>query len=136
MNAVTLNQQGVREMWGWIREGLDRIQRKTDPDWIPEDVWVDLMAGTAVCRVYRDANNDDVGFVILQRMDYKHGTSLFVWCMVGELAKLKDDLLLDLEANARAIGAKTIMAKSPRKGYARVGFKVKDIVYEREVPNG
>lgn len=136
MNAVTLNQQGVREMWGWIRAGLERIRRKTDPDWLPEDVWVDLMAGTAVCRVYRDSNNDDVGFVILQRMDYKHGASLFVWCMAGDLWSLKDDLLLDLEANARAIGAKTIMAKSPRKGYARVGFKVKEIVYEREVPNG
>jgi hypothetical protein len=123
-------------MWGWIREGLMRIQRKTSPDWIPEDVWTDLMAGTAVCRVYRDDIGDDIGFVILQRMDYKHGSSLFVWCMAGDLVGVKNNILTDLEAVARSVGAKTIMAKSPRKGYARIGFKVKEIVYEREVPNG
>ena len=133
MIGVTLNPQGVRGMWGWIREGLERIRRKTDPDWLPEDVWTDLMAGTAVCRVYRDDIGDDLGFVILQRMEYKHGVSLFVWCMAGELVKVKNDLLRDLEETAKTIGAKTIMAKSPRKGYARVGFKVKEIVYEREV---
>lgn len=101
-----------------------------------EDVWVDLQNGTAVCRVYRDEVGDELGFTILQRMDYKHGSTLFVWCMAGELWGVKDGLLNDLDAVAKTIGAKTITCKSPRKGYARVGFKVKEIVYEREVANG
>jgi hypothetical protein len=133
VTAITLNQEGVRAMWGWIRAGLERILRKTDPDWLPEDVWTDLMSGNAVCRVYRDAIGDDLGFVILQRMDYKHGSSLFVWCMAGELWSVREELVRDLDEVAKSIGAKTVMAKSPRKGYARVGFKLKEYVYEREV---
>lgn len=133
MNAITLNNQGVRSMWEWIRGGLLHIIRKTHADWIPEDVYADIMAGTAVVRVYRDANGDDKGFMVLQRHDYKHGTELFVWCMWGELWDMKDGLLADLDALAKSLGANKIRMKSPRKGYLRTGFKLREYVYEREV---
>jgi hypothetical protein len=123
-------------MWPWLRAGIEKIVQKTDADFLPEDVWTEVMSGNAVVRVHQDANGDDTGFSVLQKLNSKTGPVLFVWCMAGDLMGEKEAVLADIEGMARQIGAKRIHAKSPRKGWARLGFRVKEIVYEREVPNG
>ena len=67
------------------------------------------------------------------------GLVLFVWIMYSNPGSMKEngngkDILDELDALARAIGAKRIRYHSPRGGFEQFdAFELKMHIYEREV---
>jgi len=125
----------VRRWWSIVRHGLEKVVDRTDPDWIPEDVYVALRSGEASLLL---GFEDDlyVGFaVVLKRVHPFDGTPvLFIWALyIRTIGKL--DALMDLVlANAKQDGFKSLVFQSPRKAWQRRlwarGFKLREHIFE------
>ncbi len=119
-----------RELWPWVSDGLWEIIERTNPTWIPEDVYTELKAGQAALMTIED----DRGFVIVKRLQDYDGPSLFLWAIwgPGELATLYEQIMDELDKFAKAAGCRRIRMMSPRKGWHKVkGWREKDTVFER-----
>lgn len=118
------------QFWPWVRAGLVAVEAKcAGVDWTPADVYTALTNGSAYLYVI----GQEDGFAIVQRHMGKDGPVLFVWALYGALAAIEDDVLAAIDSVARSIGAAVVRMHSPRKGWQRHGFHVKQYVYEREV---
>lgn len=120
-----------RPLWPWVEEGLRDLCARLRPTWVPADVYAELKAGLASLVTIAD----DAGFMVVKRLQDYDGQVLFVWALwgPGELAPLQDAAQAELSALAKKAGCKRIQMRSPRKGWARVGWTERETVYEREV---
>lgn len=121
-----------RPLWPWVRAGLLEVSERTEPTWIPEDVYAELKSGSAALLTI----NGDAGFCVVKRLVDYDGPSLFLWAMwgPGELAPLYDEIMAALDGFARQAECKRIRMMSPRKGWRRVnGWRERDTVYERSL---
>jgi hypothetical protein len=121
-----------RSLWPWVSDGLWDIIERTNPTWIPEDVYAELKAGSAVLMTI----DGERGFVIVKRLQDYDGPSLFLWVMwgPGELARMYDGIMDELDNLARAAGCERIRMMSPRKGWHKVrGWRERDTIYERSL---
>ena len=116
-------------LWPWVRAGLDKVIERAGADWTPGQVYTALTSGTALLYI---AGAED-GFMVVQRQMDSRGPILFVWALYGDCADEQDAHFKFTDELARSIGADRIRMESPRKGWARFGFKVKTMTYEREV---
>jgi hypothetical protein len=121
-----------RALWPWVSDGLWQIIERTNPTWIPEDVYCDLKAGQASLLTI----DGDKGFAVVKRLIDYDGPSMFLWAMwgPGALAPMYEEVMSELDNLARAAGCKRIRMMSPRKGWQKVrGWKERDTVYERSL---
>jgi hypothetical protein len=118
-----------RPLWPWVRGGLDGIVAKTNPTWIPEDVYAELKGGTASLFTV----GDRAAFFIAKRITDYDGLTFFVWVIwgPGECVDIWRDVLGDIEAFAKRAGCRHIRMMSPRRGWSRVGWVERDTIYER-----
>jgi hypothetical protein len=112
--------------WEWVRAGLDALIAKCNESWHPSDVYAAIHSGRAF--LYQIAD----GFVVLQMQQTWGRTELFVWILYAphDMKPRREEVFTELQQMARRMGARAIVMKSPRKGWERVGFKVKEITYE------
>jgi hypothetical protein len=127
MNVQYIKQDELRNVWQYIKPGLEVILKKSPESWIPEDIYSDCFTGRSLLWVFVE-DNSVVGFVVLQPI----GDNLHVWCAYG-----KGDLdagLAHVLGIARSGGAKTISFDSWRKGWDRkakaLGFRPRKWVRE------
>lgn len=124
----------VRQDWGWVRNGLLEVIGRCSERWSPEDVWTSVMGGQSfLWRIERAG--DDIGFLVLRRLDDPDGPVLFVWAAwaePGSLTKHAKDLFDRLVELAHRMGAKRLRMESPRKGWAE-WFEQHSIIWEFEV---
>ena len=116
-------------LWWWVRKGLDEVIARCNEDWTVGQVYQALTAGTAVLYIV----GAEDGFMVVQRENDSRGPILFVWVLWGDCADGQENHFHFVDELARSIGADRIRMRSPRKGWQRRGFKVKTMVYEREV---
>ncbi len=133
-----LTQQHVRQEWGWIRNGLLEVIGRCQERWSPEDVWTEVMAGHVfVWRI--TVAHDDIGFLVLRKMDDADGPVLFIWALWTEpdaLLRKLPELHERLIEVCHRLGAKRIRMESPRKGWIvleRLNFTERSVNYEYEV---
>lgn len=123
------------DVWEWVRDGLQRIIRKTKDDWQPEDVYTELRTGAATLHLIY-SNHERVGFLITQLWPgYHAGPRLFVRALWGEphaLAPIEDELMDAIRAMAREAGCRAVRMNSPRRWDAR-GWRMMQYIYETEV---
>jgi hypothetical protein len=126
----------VRAAWGWVRNGLLEIIGRCHERWAPEDAWTAIMAGNAHVWTITTAS-DEIGFLLLRKVDDPDGPAIFVWacwCEPGSLIKHAADLMERIKEVAHRIGAKRIRMESSRKGWAMLDyFDQRSIIYEAEV---
>jgi hypothetical protein len=117
--------------WAWIKQGLEDVITKTDADWSVEDVYLMLKHKSATLFTL----GQEDGFVILQKLQDSRGPYLFVWVMWGRNSLMGDKvgILAKLRELAVSLGCKSIQMKSPRTGWVRLGFRVKEVVYEADI---
>jgi len=127
MNVQYIKQDELRNVWQYIKPGLEVILKKSPESWIPEDIYSDCFTGRSLLWVFVE-DNSVVGFVVLQPI----GDNLHIWCAYG---KGDFDAGLDHVLRiAREGGARTISFDSWRKGWDRkakaLGFRPRKWVRE------
>ena len=136
LQAITV--MGVREAWPFVRKGLDSMLEKHQDRWLPEDVYFELMAGTAFLYIINH-EDEELGFMVVKKFVDFDGLALFVWIIHAENGSMKEndrwkDVMAELDALAKNVGAKRIRHYSPRGGFGEIGaFDLKMHIYEREV---
>lgn len=111
----------LRQTWGFVRNGLETILRKSPEPWIPEDVYVALMNNRA--NLWLAIENDKaIGFVV----GYINQDNFHVWCAWGDVSGNLKQWFSELEDIARTQCTR-ITFDSWRPGWNRVakelGFK-------------
>lgn len=118
--------------WEQVRKGLDAIRERHHEPWHPSDVYKSIVEGHSFLFMLDD------GFVILQRHVNFGVTELFVWILYAPHAFESEDsaatqtLWTELETMARKIGARQIVMRSRRKGWARV-MQIREYIYTHDV---
>jgi hypothetical protein len=88
--------QDLRNHWWFVRQGLERILRKSPEPWIPEDVYSAVVSNRANLWLAIE-NNKAVGFVV----GYVNGDNFHVWCAYGSLSGNLKEWFSALEDIAR-----------------------------------
>ena len=127
-----VTQAQLRDVWPWVKAGLEATIKKCNDDYLAEDVYVSLRQSVSYLYTI-----EDKGFVILQRHVDPDGPVLFVWCLHAPgFMPRADEIMADIDELARSIGATLIRHHSPRGAWERIGyFKPKSVVYERRIAN-
>jgi hypothetical protein len=121
----------VADHWDRVRAGLDRIIRKTAPDWSAGDVLCALARGDAFLALI-----EDDAFLIWQRYPGDDGRGmLFILACEGRgLALHGPAVYAELETMARNLRCARVRMMSPRKGWASEPFwTLTGYVFEHEV---
>jgi hypothetical protein len=131
-----LTPQQVRMEWGWIRNGLLEVIGRCHERWSPEDAWVAVYNGSSFVWRMTTAH-DDIGFLLLRKLDDPDGPVLFLWAAwaePGSLVKHAAELMERLKELAHRMGAKRIRFESSRKAWSFLDyFDEKSVIYEHEV---
>lgn len=129
---VHVKTSEIDDYWPRVRSGLERIIERTEPDWMPEHVYLALVSGAANLVMV----NDGRSFVIWQKYPGDDLRGLFfVLAAEGEgLREYGDDVHAELERLARATNCRKMRMMSPRRGWERHPFwRMTGYVYEHEV---
>ena len=116
----------LHKYWNQVRQGLEQVRRKSQADWIPEDVYSAIQSGTSTLHVA-----DEGFFVLTPRNDF-NGVTLFVWIAYGE-GNVFEKYEPQLEQMARQIKARRIRFESSRRGWSK-RYKYVTSIYEKELP--
>jgi hypothetical protein len=121
MEVRLISPNDLRQWWGFVRPGLEKILHKTPEGWIPEDVYTDCFNGKSMLWVGLDAR--PVGFMVLQ----PRNDALHVWCAYLSEVGYFDAGWQHLMNIAQHGGAKSLTFESWRPGWTRkakqLGFK-------------
>lgn len=118
MEFTLIHPDGLRAAWPRIRAGLDRLPPE---DWIAEDVYHAIKAGTAALYI----GTNDTGYAgffafRLQQEEFSREPVLHVWlaCNEGDADVFGQAEAFILHV-AREAGARRMTFGSPRKGWAK-----------------
>ena len=114
----------LHEHWPDVRKGLESILQRHPQDWIPEDVYSAVQAGTSTLHLF------DEGFVVLTPLKDYGGMTLFIWIAYGQ-GDVYESWMPQIEDMARKINAKRIRFKSSRKWGKRFDYVTS--IYERKL---
>jgi hypothetical protein len=111
----------LRQSWGFVKNGLEIILKKSPEPWIPEDVYAAVIGNKAnLWLVIED--NHAIGFVL----GYISGDNFHIWCAWGNLNGNLKGYFQELEDIAKT-QCKRMTFDSWRPGWNRVakelGFK-------------
>lgn len=121
--------------WSMVRQGLLRCAMKGGGEYLPEDAYHGIKAGTLTLFLIV-ASGCEIGFAILRREEEPSGVVLFVWalwCERGAGARHEAAITEALRAKAGEVGARRLKMWSGRAGWARRGWREVTRVWEQEV---
>jgi hypothetical protein len=129
MKLEFINPADLHNCWFSIRQGLEVVLERTGEDYLPEDVYAAIKAGTAYLYVF------DTGFTVLvnSKAPYTNEPVLFVWIAYHATHEdLQEEFYAELKKMAKTIGASKITWNSPRRWERRSGAKL--VAYSYELP--
>jgi len=133
MKFVSVAPIDLHSVWAFVRPGCEQVIAKTKDKSLPEDVYAELRAASAVLYLIED-DDKRIGFMVVRRMFDPDGICLFLWQLYADPGTLaREDFLHELDELARNIGAKRIRGLSPRSGFWEGWGKLIVHIYEREV---
>lgn len=121
MDLVLVTPADLRAHWPRISESLAVITAKAPQDWIAEDVYHAIKAGTSACHVgVVDGEYAGVMVTMVTRAQYSGTPSLHVWIVHNAGAPdVMDAALPMLKQMAQRAGAARITFGSPRLGWSK-----------------
>jgi hypothetical protein len=123
--------EDVKALWPWLEKGLTEMCANLKNGTTVEDIREMIVQRRA--DVFTIGH--DIGFMVLQRLPTRTGFALHVAALWGpgeRTPELQQQLYDDLNEIAKRAGCSKIRS-SGRGGWAKRGFKVVDIILEREV---
>lgn len=131
MNIVLVTPNALRGHWPAIRQSLDAVQAASPDDWIAEDVYHAIKAGTAACHI-GIGETGYLGCLIttLTQAEFSREPGFHVWIThsMGDADVFAEGLGL-VRAMAKAAGARRITFGSSRQGWGK-RFALCRAVYE------
>lgn len=124
----------IRECFEEVKPGLEALIRKYgDQYWTTDQVYEQCVTGEA--HLFMDRLEHPGWFLVVRVISdlCTREPILFLWLAYAPHA-LSTDLWPEIEELARLIGAKKIRMESSRHGFVRMGWKVRNIIFEREIP--
>jgi hypothetical protein len=135
-SLVFVHPDDIHAYWPYVAPRLIKLKHKIKARWIPEDVYRELKNATASLHIAEDGDQY-LGFVILQPGKDFDGKSLWVWIAYSDgIVDVVEKYEPQFTGYARNIGAKRLMASSPRKLERRLksfGWVEAHAVFEKEV---
>jgi hypothetical protein len=113
MDFVYIPPANLREEWGWVREGLEKVRDKGHDDWISEDIYCDCFEQRAMLWIRKKKD----GFMVLQPL----GKKMHIWAAWLD-SKNPEDLISGMQTVkeiAKHGGCTGITFSSNRSGWAR-----------------
>ena len=130
---VLVDPNELHDVWPLVKKGLDRIIRKIRPDWIAEDVYSALKAGTSGLHLGYEGDEYE-GFVVLTPSTDFDGRILFVWAAYSpRSADTIEKYWPFIRDIATKSGSKKVRFASPREGFKKSSFTPVTTIYEKEV---
>lgn len=125
-----IRQPDLRKDWVWIKPCLEKVKAKTKEGWLVEDVYAAVSAGRAAMYV---VDEPESVLVVYETTEGWTGEKLLhVWIVYSEdMIQYEQRAYTLLEQLRQKIGARSVVMESPRKGWAKHGWKVKRYIYER-----
>ena len=130
MKFEYINPADLHKVWFSIRQGLEVVLERTGEEYLPEDVYAAIKAGTAYLYVV------DNGFTVLvnSKAPYTNEPVLFIWIAYHATDEdLADEFYAELKKMAKTIGASKITWNSPRRWDRRAKAKLTAYCYELPV---
>lgn len=125
MNPVPI--ESLRNIWHMVRPLLDKLCKDTNQDWIPEDIYREVIQGTA--RLFLVEGG--VLVTIPKIEEFTNAKVLHVWCGIGE-GHDYEPRLEELKEHAREFGFQKITFESNREGWKK-RFPIESIRYRIEL---
>lgn len=125
-----LQPADIRQVWDQILPGLLDLKARYPLDWRPEDVYAACVNGTSELFL------SDSGFLVTELTENQFDTTLefLVWVAYDRSPDAQSRYLSEVEAMARARGAKRLVMVSSRKGWERAGYWTATFIhYERDL---
>ena len=121
MNARYIYPNQLRDVWEFVKHGLEKVRAKGHDDWIVEDIYCDCFTQRSMLFVV-DNDGLDYGFMVLQPI----GKTMHIWAAYLDSHNEKD---LNLGLNhikeiAKQGGCKKVTFTSVRKGWERHAKKL------------
>jgi hypothetical protein len=124
---ISIHPAELHDVWPWVQEGLLKVKKKTQADWIPEDVYSAIRNGTSTLHL----GNQDEGFLVLTPRNDWDCKTLFIWIAYGE-GNVYEKYLPEIEQIAKSINARRIRFESSRKGWGK-RFDYVTSIFEKEL---
>ena len=129
MKFMYVKPDTVRTHWRAVRAGLQSVLDKSPEEWIPEDVYAEVKANTALLFLAVEPNGDVVGGTVIR----VNRPSLFVWAVWGE-SGLRAHGMDGLREIAHTTECTEILFETKRRGWERVapmlGFRPRTWIAE------
>lgn len=112
MNSVPI--ESLRQVWPSVRPLLEELARKTKQSWIAEDIYREVIQGSA--RLFLVEGG--VLVTVPKVEEFTHANVLHVWCGIGE-GHDYESRLEELKEHAREFGFQKITFESNREGWKK-----------------
>lgn len=125
MNSVP--PESLRAIWPSVRPLLESLAKKTRQDWIAEDIYKEVIQGTA--RLFLVEGG--VLVTVPKIEEFTNAKVLHVWCGIGEGHDYEASLEA-LKEHAREFGFQKVTFESNREGWKK-RFPIESIRYRIEL---
>ncbi|MBO1748891.1 hypothetical protein [Stenotrophomonas indicatrix] len=133
MELVIVKPAELRAHWPVVSAALDSVIEATSPDWIKEDVYLQLANASAIAHLVYERGQYRSLFVLTQPTEeFSKERSLHIWIAenaISGTAESFDYGLSTIKQIAQQLGAPKLTLESPRKGWGK-RFKLVSATYE------
>jgi hypothetical protein len=126
----------LRKDWVWVRPLIEKVRAKTKQEWLVEDIYAAVSTGRAAMCVLDEPEGVMVAYPEADAWSKEPYIHVWVCYCVSGMAQFQEDAMKVLRDYAAKFNAKKIVMHSPRTGWQKVGWRVKEYVYEQEVTHG
>jgi hypothetical protein len=113
-----IHKADIRDVWDYVRHGIQEIWDVSVPDWRPEDLYACCLYGHADVYLLGDTG----GFVIVQErpMPFKNQKTLLLWVGYDKTGDAFRRHISDFEDLAAKRGCSAVEFWSSRKGMEKL----------------
>lgn len=119
----------LHSVWTQVREGLQKVQWKTQEEWIVEDVYAALRNGAASLYLA------DAFFVVVTFRDrYDGAREMHIWCGYGPW-QIENGAFDEITELAKELKCAFVTFLSPRRGWEEnhFGYEMVHTLYRKKI---
>lgn len=120
----------LRRDWVWVRPLIQAVRDKTAADWYVEDVYAAVSSGRAAMAVLDEPEGVMVAYPDSDSWTKEPFVHVWICYCVGGMEQFQADAMKVLRDYAATFKAKRLVMHSPRPGWQKAGWRIKEYVYE------